>query len=413
LTAVTLTVHRGTRQIGGNCVEVRAPGGERLVLDVGRPLDASSDATGLLPETLDRTQPATVLISHPHQDHWGLLSEVPAEWPVHCGEATAKLMRLTAGVKDGCIERAFIPWTNGLPVGIGPFAVTPLLTDHSAFDAHMLLIEVAGKRILYSGDFRRHGRKAKLVRQLMASPPNVDILLLEGTNLGSSKPTTTEQDLEAEFVGLFRRTPGRVFVSWSAQNIDRTVTLYRACLKARRVLVIDLYTAEVLTAINPHAGIPQPGWPGLKVVITSAFARLYRMKGRDEFVTRMAEGSGMPARVLAESPRRWVIMTRPSLIRDYRRAGVNPTTEDAWCWSMWRGYLDREDNRRVQDWFEINSASVCHIHTSGHASAEDLRAFAAALKPLIVVPIHGNAWDEHVRGFPHIRRLRDGEPMLV
>ena len=42
--------------------------------------------------------PATVLVSHPHQDHYSLLDEVPAEWPVHCGEATATLMRISAAM---------------------------------------------------------------------------------------------------------------------------------------------------------------------------------------------------------------------------------------------------------------------------------------------------------------------------
>ena len=33
-------IHRGAAEIGGNCIEVRAQNGERLVLDVGRPLSA-------------------------------------------------------------------------------------------------------------------------------------------------------------------------------------------------------------------------------------------------------------------------------------------------------------------------------------------------------------------------------------
>ena len=84
--------------------------------------------------------------------------------------------------------------------------MTPFLTDHSAFDAYMLLIESAGQRVLYTGDFRRHGRKAKLVDAMMARPPaDIDLLLMEGTNLGTDKPVSTEKDLEAEFVDLFRR----------------------------------------------------------------------------------------------------------------------------------------------------------------------------------------------------------------
>jgi ribonuclease J len=68
---VTLTVHRGTRQIGGSCIEISHPTGDRLILDARRPPDAPEDAVGLLPASLHRTRPATVLISHAHQDHGG------------------------------------------------------------------------------------------------------------------------------------------------------------------------------------------------------------------------------------------------------------------------------------------------------------------------------------------------------
>ena len=87
---------------------------------------------------------------HPHQDHYGLLEEVPACWPVYCGQATARLIRLTSGIFGKRVPDVFIPWESGVPFEIGPFRITPLLTDHSAFDAYMMLIEVHGKRIFYS-----------------------------------------------------------------------------------------------------------------------------------------------------------------------------------------------------------------------------------------------------------------------
>ena len=37
-----LCIHRGTKQIGGTCIEVEAQG-KRLALDVGLPLDAPDD----------------------------------------------------------------------------------------------------------------------------------------------------------------------------------------------------------------------------------------------------------------------------------------------------------------------------------------------------------------------------------
>jgi ribonuclease J len=410
---VRLTVHRATQQIGGNCIEI-ATGDHRILLDVGRPLDAPNDAAGLLPTTVDLKAPMDgVLISHPHQDHYGLLQETPRDWPVFCGEPTKRLIQLTSAIFGKPIDRDFRTWKSGTPVEAGPFRVTPHLTDHSAFDAHMLLIEAKGKRILYSGDFRTHGRNSALVHRFMDSPPpDINVLLMEGTNLGSDKPCVTESDLETDFEALFRETKGRVFVAWSAQNIDRTVTLYRACRKSGRTLVVDLYTAEVLEMLGEFGKLPQPYWFNVKVVVTSAMARMYRRKSNDAFVARMVP-HGMSAKKISATPGKWVVMVRPSLMRDYAKSGVEPNAEDAWSWSMWRGYLKNDDGRLVQQWFDDGGSRAVHLHTSGHASPADLRDFANSIAPRWLVPIHGVAWDNEAKGFPPIRRLTDGEPMTL
>lgn len=126
------------------------------------------------------------------------------------------------------------------PITLGPFTITPYLVDHSAYDAYAVLVEADGKRLFYSGDFRMHGRKAKLVEQLIADPPeDVDVLLMEGTTLG--RPETergfpSENDLVPQFVEMFEQTDGLVLVWASGQNIDRLVTLYKACRKTKRQL---------------------------------------------------------------------------------------------------------------------------------------------------------------------------------
>jgi ribonuclease J len=277
----------------------------------------------------------------------------------------------------------------------------------------MLLIEAGGRRILYSGDFRMHGRKSTLVARLMANPPpDIDVLLMEGTNLGSDKSTKSEAELEEDFVRLFKETPGRVFVAWSAQNIDRTVTLYRACLKTDRTLVVDLYTAEVLDILADMGRLPRAGWRNLKVVVTRAFSRLYKSKGRGDFVERMA-AHGISAARLAENQSKWVVMIRPSLIADLQGKSVVPTPADAWSYSMWMGYLASADGQRLRSWFDAGGSRAVHLHTSGHASPADLRAFAQAINPTRLVPIHGAAWDDHLDGFPAVHRLRDGEPLSL
>jgi hypothetical protein len=59
------------------------------------------------------------------------------------------------------------------------------------------------------------------------------------------------------------------------------------------------------------------------------------------------------------------------------------------------------------------SARAAHIHTSGHASPDHLREFAQSIEAKLLVPIHGIAWDGDIEGFSHIRRLNDGEPLLM
>jgi ribonuclease J len=410
--SLTLTVHRGTRQIGGSCIEIAHPAGDRLILDAGRPLDAPDGATGLLPASLDTRRPATVLISHPHQDHWGLVDDLPADWEIWTGSGSARLIAITGDIMCRPLARQFKTWTSRSdPFAIGPFTVTPILTDHSAYDAYMLLIESAGKRVLYTGDFRRHGRKSSLVDRLMRTPPaNIDVLVTEGTNLASDNPVASEGDLENEFIGLFERTRGRVFVTWSGQNVDRTVTLYRAAKRTGRTLAIDLYTADVLDRIAEGTGLPRAGFPNLKVVVTSGLARNYRKLGREEFIERMAP-HGISARKLKGG--RHIVMLRRALIQDYARAGVVPAADDAYNFSMWKGYLSDACHSEPLEWCRAGGAEIAHIYTSGHASAADLRAFAQAVRPKAVVPVHGENWDDEAHGFGAICRLADAEARVI
>ena len=110
--SLRLTVHRGTQQIGGSCIEIAHPNGDRIILDAGRPLDAPEGATGLLPASLDRSRPATVLISHPHQDHWGLVEELPATWSIWTGSSSAKLIAITGDITRRLLTRTFETWDS-------------------------------------------------------------------------------------------------------------------------------------------------------------------------------------------------------------------------------------------------------------------------------------------------------------
>ncbi len=84
-----ICIHRGTQEIGGTCVEIEAQG-QRLVLEVGMPLDAPEAETLLPPVPGFREPDETLLgvvISHPHQDHYGLAKYLRNTLPIFIGAA--------------------------------------------------------------------------------------------------------------------------------------------------------------------------------------------------------------------------------------------------------------------------------------------------------------------------------------
>lgn len=407
-----LCIHQAADTIGGNCIEIVSNLGERILLDAGRPLDAPEQEKTAIPQSLDVKNPVLgVFLSHAHQDHWGMLEVLPENWPIYSGKATQVIIELLNYKNKIPKNRLWNHWNANRAFKIGSFQITPLLIDHSAFDAYALMIEVDGQRIFYSGDFRNHGRKGKLTDQLISHPPqDIDVLIMEGTNLGTEKATKTEKALESDFEALFKKTKGRVFVSFSAMNIDRVVTIFRACVKAKRIFVPDLYTALVLRKLAPFAKIPQPEWNQMLTVVTRRLSPFVKKLAGDDIVSEIIESAGgTSARALAKTKEKWVIMARASLVGDYAQNGVIPTKEDAWVWSQWKGYLD--DSQELKDYFL--PCEPIYMHTSGHAPYELLLRFSNAMNPKKLIPVHGDAWKERVGDFKNIHLLENGEWLVL
>jgi ribonuclease J len=249
----------------------------------------------------------------------------------------------------------------------------------------------------------------------MQNPPEqVDVLIMEGTNLPAAgsvlKPAPTEEDLEEQFTSLLKECQGRVFVSWSSTNIDRTVTLYKACINSGRVLVPDLYCMSVLMRLGEFGKIPQPEWKcgHMRAVVTSKMSRLMKQRlGEQNIVEYLKKyNAAMSAKALATDPARWVIMARGSLLDGYAAKGVIPNAQDVWVWSMWKGYLEQESSQAMCEFFAPCRKE--YIHSSGHASPDVLRTFAEAMQPKMLIPVHGEALSNNGSSFQNIYIVRDG-----
>ena len=423
-TPLRACVHRGTQQIGGTCVEVACQG-ERILLDLGLPLDfdQDSDPSDLLPDVpglreADASLRAIVL-SHSHADHWGLVPHATASVSLIAGAATKRILRAAAPFVPRALPASLVhddgspTLADRLPITLGPFRITPYLVDHSAYDAYALLIEAGGRRLFYSGDLRAHGRKGALFERMLRDPPRgIDAMLMEGSSLGRLAPDQgfpTETDIEHRLVENLQ-IPGFVGVCASAQNIDRVVSIYRACKRTGRTLVLDLYALEVLKATG-NSNIPNVGWANL-VVYVPEYQR--RQIARAKLFDLIAPYK--PYRIYSEDmgelASRAVMLFRPAMLRD-----LDAIIPDVWptarmIWSQWDGYLKDEASSGAKLRAELATRGV-HlevIHTSGHASIADLKRLVEAVQPAALVPIHTFAGDRFADHFgPCVVRRADGE----
>ena len=351
-----------------------------------------------------------VVISHPHLDHYGLAHYLLPGTQMIMGAATERILKAAMLFTPMGVEfKNVLHLKSGKPLSIGPFTITPYLNDHSAYDAYSLLISADGQRLFYSGDFRGHGRKSVLFERFLNRPPSdVDVLLMEGTTIGrsgSAAPFQTEQELEQDFVEQIHKTKGMVLVWTSGQNIDRLVTVFKACKKTSRTLILDMYTAEILRATeNPK--LPQATWDEIKVFLPESQKR--QIKRKQLFsITRQYARSRIYPKELSEAASKAVMLFRPSMMSDMDKSGC--LQEARLIYSLWPGYLKREELQSFHEWLGKHGIPLVHCHTSGHASPQDLQRYAKAIAPKMLVPIHSFETKRFEEYFDNVVMKKDGQ----
>ena len=430
-------IHRGTKEIGGSCVEIWTDT-TRILVDCGMPLVAQDGQqfeidkyktlntaelikAGILPNVAGLYGKGGdvidgIILSHAHLDHYGLFDYLNPEIKIYLGQATHKIIELNSLFTPQSITIAnTVYFEKEKTFQIGDILITPYWADHSAFDSYSFLIEADGKKIFYSGDFRGHGRKSKVFEWFTHhAPQNVDYLLLEGTSLGrENKPSKSETEIEAELVSLFSEPDKINLIYTSGQNVDRLVSIYRACLKTNKILVVDVYVADILKELSKFAKIPYPSksFNGLRVIFPYYTSRRLKNSGNEKLLYQFKEYKITKEEISSEADK-IVMVVRPSMQKDLDN--IKNIDGGNLIYSMWEGYLEKSSTKEFISYLTKRKFTFHIIHTSGHADIESLKEMAEALKPKAIIPIHTFEAGKYKDIFKFsVIELGDGEEMAV
>lgn len=443
-----LTIYRGTREVGGTMIELKT-GNTRILLDAGYPLfyhdEVIDDAfwkkphqelleLGVIPRVKglyrwEKPEFDAVLISHAHSDHFGLLNHIHPYIPIYLSETTDRLieMSLTFPIPDySRRDRRIIEMFE--PFSIGDFTIKPYLMDHSAFQAAAFELKCEGKTILYTGDFRGHGRRREyLERFLNEAEKEPDLLLIEGTTLGrTGELEGTEEELAAQFKQIMMNQQGMeksgiVLCQPTSQNIDRVISFYQAAKACGKIFVMDIYTANLMFKLEKlrksnlisysdadDSSLPVPSlWrPDIRVFYPMMLTKkMEKLLGKE--YSKRFRAYGISGRAIGRKQKEIVMLVRPSTLADLKFMKLKDGTL---IYSQWQAYREKPYQARLEKYLKSRGFSVSYLHTSGHAFEEEIKKVIKELSPKEIVPIHTFCPEAFLQFHPKVSLRKDGIP---
>ncbi len=401
-------------------------------------IHAIPDLPGLYRDSSDAPTVDGVLVTHPHVDHFGYISLLSPQVPVHIGEGAKTLIDIRsecyrAGWDRRLTHLAFEPFRTGRGGAVGEVTYQPFSVDHSIPASYGFILQVGGKTVVYTGDLRLHGTHRGLTERFLHAieGETVDVLLCEGTNLAPARqtpslrafeqeytqrrgtaapqrvatPCATETDVARELTQLIEAAEGLVLVETSPADIDRIRTIWQAAQAAGRTLILDARQAYLAYELDARDAsiqdLPCPQDSGVY---------LSRVRDRDA----ATEG--------AEARTKWRPQYQQTLLERCDQVYLGPEGRAA-IRRQAEAYVLCTDNAaqkllelkegppipchfvlsksepfneemvitfdRLLHWLAAYDVTHYHeVHVSGHCGRRDLKTVIDAATPRLLIPVH-------------------------
>lgn len=405
---LNIKVHRGTHQIGGSITEIYTDN-THIFVDFGSELNAdpedSTDAKMI--DMIRHAKCDAILFTHYHGDHIGLLGDIPVRdakgniIELAMGKMARKVLinihKTLANYQDvGEEHRKYlavledkeriVELEDNVPKHFGDkrdIKVTPILVDHSAYDAYMFVIEAEGKTIVHTGDYRTHGRLGKdffdRLEKALAGK-KVDALITEGTMMSRlGEKVLSEKGLQRRALDVLKKPENQwAFLICSSTNVESLASFANAAMYLGRAFYVNYYVFEQIKLYRETAGEND---------LAFKFWKTYPFENMNKYNPTL----GMKQPEFMKKNGFLMLIGSSDAYR--KRMECFKEQNPLLIYSMWGGYIKKDadtyDEKLGKLYHGWNPDRRVDLHTSGHATADDIRRMILTVKPQkYILPIH-------------------------
>jgi ribonuclease J len=367
-----------------------------------------------------------LLVSHAHADHASYINHLHEDLPIYCSDETYHILKalndtsssgfnditdlsvcFETHIKDGKtirtkgnkLDRKYQPFKFNQKFHIDDIEVEPYRVDHSLSGATGYIIHTSSGTIVYTGDFRFHGRREKETAAFMEACKEAkpDVLIIEGTRVDSNS-SKKETEVEDEICDISSKAKGLSVCNWSVRDTDRMLSFLNAAKKLGKKLAISLKQAYLLDELAKCGDSIAPksddedlalyanrkSWG---VIGDPKWCDKIRDEDYDSWERPYLDRTVCYKDILANQEDYLMFCSNFDL---KELIDIKPVEGSVYIKSVCEPF-DAEmemDWERIMNWINHFGIAVNSTHVSGHASGPQLKEFVEQVNAKNVIPLH-------------------------
>lgn len=405
--------------------------GKYLVVDAGMGfLESEFEGADLkYPETtwLEKHKKDVVgfVITHGHEDHIGAMKYIWPKFkcPIYCTRFVAEILRRTFnGMEIAFAESDFHVFDrNGDNFQAGPFDVETFHVSHSLPEANMIIVKTDAGKILHTGDWTFNDGNpiepktdyARLAS--IGSDPALIAVVGDSTSIDRQSPQVTEIAVRDSFTEIFKRAPGRVFVTGYSRSIARLKMFAEAARASNRMAAIKERSS---TRPVPFVGLPEFREIGVEMGYLNKDDLYLHSEIRDLPAEKQA------IFLTGSQGEKYAMLTRLT------RGEVKELKLQQGDTVIFSAIIIPGNEREVSTMYNKLAKLGVHVHTiydtdnihaNGHAGRPEYEKFFDMVHPQTIIPMHGEYVSEmlHAKmgmergGAKHMMLVKNGEMIAM